>query len=96
MLPFRFASAFKEVENIGTDGSENDIVFESDKKRAKLTARNKFDILPRLKCVGFLDTNAWNPSISTAGITHALQFGNALPKNILGCKQITIIYRPTS
>ena len=55
-----------------------------------------FDILPRLKCVGFLDTNAWNPSISTAGITHALQFGNALPKNILGCKQITIIYRPTS
>ena len=46
-----------------------------------------FDILPRLKCVGFLDTNAWNPSISTAGITHALQFGNALPKNILGCKQ---------
>lgn len=32
MLPFRFASAFKEVENIGTDGSDNDIVFESDKK----------------------------------------------------------------
>lgn len=35
MLPFRFASAYKEVENIGTDDSENDIVFESDKKRAK-------------------------------------------------------------
>lgn len=45
MLPFRFASAFKEVENIGTDGSDNDIVFESDKKRAKLTARNKYKIL---------------------------------------------------
>lgn len=49
MLPFRFASAFKEVENIGTDGSENDIVFESDKKRAKLTARNKDKILDALE-----------------------------------------------
>lgn len=49
MLPFRFASAFKEVENIGTDGSENDIVFESDKKRAKLTARNKYKILDALE-----------------------------------------------
>lgn len=49
MLPFRFASAFKEVENIGTDDSENDIVFESDKKRAKLTARNKDKILDALE-----------------------------------------------
>ena len=49
MLPFRFASAFKEVENIGTDGSDNDIVFESDKKRAKLTARNKDKILDALE-----------------------------------------------
>lgn len=49
MLPFRFASAFKEVENIGTDGSDNDIVFESDKKRAKLTARNKYKILDALE-----------------------------------------------
>ena len=49
MLPFRFASAFKEVENMGTDGSENDIVFESDKKRAKLTARNKDKILDALE-----------------------------------------------
>ena len=49
MLPFRFASAFKEVENIGTDDSENDIVFESDKKRAKLTARNKYKILDALE-----------------------------------------------
>lgn len=30
--------------------------------------------------MGFLDTNVWNPGISTAGITHTLQFGNALPK----------------
>lgn len=49
MLPFRFASAFKEVENMGTDGSDNDIVFESDKKRAKLTARNKYKILDALE-----------------------------------------------
>ena len=49
MPPFRFASAFKEVENIGTDDSENDIVFESDKKRAKLTARNKDKILDALE-----------------------------------------------
>lgn len=37
------------------------------------------DILPILKTAGFLDTNVWNPGISTAGITHTLQFGNALP-----------------
>ena len=49
MLPFRFASAFKEVENIGATGSENDIVFESDKKRTKLTARNKYKILDALE-----------------------------------------------
>lgn len=47
MLPFRFASAFKEVENIGTDGSDNDIVFESDKKRA--TENGLFAFLE--KCV---------------------------------------------
>lgn len=44
-----------------------------------------FDILPRLKAMGFLDTNVWNPGISTAGITHTLQFGNALPKNVFRC-----------
>lgn len=44
-----FNSAFKEVENMGTDGSDNDIVFESDKKRAKLTARNKYKILDALE-----------------------------------------------
>lgn len=41
-----------------------------------------FDILPRLKAVGFLDTYARNPDITIAGITLALQFGNALPKYI--------------
>lgn len=40
------------------------------------------DILPSLKQTGFLDTNVWNPGISTAGITHTFQFGNALPKII--------------
>lgn len=30
--------------------------------------------------MGFLDTNARNPDINIAGITLALQFGNALPK----------------
>lgn len=30
--------------------------------------------------MGFLDTNVWNPCISATGITHTLQFGNALPK----------------
>ena len=44
-----------------------------------------FDILPQLKQMGFLDTNVWNPGISTAGITHTLQFGNALPKNVFRC-----------
>lgn len=43
------------------------------------------DILPRLKAMGFLDTNVWNPGISTAGITHTLQLGNALPKNVFRC-----------
>lgn len=33
----------------GSDGSDNDIVFESDKKRAKLTARNKYKILDALE-----------------------------------------------
>lgn len=46
---------------------------------------NPIDILPRLKAMGFLDTNVWNPGISTAGITHTLQFGNALPKNVFRC-----------
>lgn len=41
-----------------------------------------FDILPSLKQMGFLDTNARNPDIAIAGITLALQFGNALPKYI--------------
>ena len=30
--------------------------------------------------MGFLDTNVWNPDIAIAGITLALQFGNALLK----------------
>jgi len=47
--------------------------------------RGFVDILPRLKAMGFLDTNVWNPGISTAGITHTLQFGNALPKNVFRC-----------
>ena len=41
-----------------------------------------FDILPSLKQMGFLDTDARNPDITIAGITLALQFGNALPKYI--------------
>lgn len=41
-----------------------------------------FDILPSLKQMGFLDTNARNPDITIAGITLAFQFGNALPKYI--------------
>ena len=39
-----------------------------------------FDILPSLKQMGFLDTNARNPDITIDGITLALQFGNVLPK----------------
>lgn len=49
------------------------------------------DILPSLKRMGFLDTNARNPDITIAGITLALQFGNALPKYITGCKNITVV-----
>lgn len=49
------------------------------------------DILPSLKQMGFLDTNARNPDITIAGITLALQFGNALPKYITGCKNITVV-----
>jgi hypothetical protein len=41
--------------------------------------------------MGFLDTNARNPDITIAGITLALQFGNALPKYITGCKNITVV-----
>ena len=41
-----------------------------------------FDILPSLKQMGFLDTNARNPDIAIVGITLASQFGNALPKYI--------------
>ena len=57
----------------------------------QLYRRIEFDILPRLKAVGFLDTNARNPDIAIAGITLALQFGNALPKYITGCKNITVV-----
>lgn len=49
------------------------------------------DILPSLKQMGFLDTNARNPDITIAGITLALQFGNALPKYITGRKNITVV-----
>lgn len=41
--------------------------------------------------MGFLDTSVWNPDITIAGITHTLQFGNALPKNITGCKNVTVV-----
>src|SRR5699024_2553471 len=51
------------------------------------------DILPSLKRMGFLDTNARNPDITIVGITLAFQFGNALPKYITGCKNITVVYR---
>ena len=54
-------------------------------------AVDRFDILPSLKQMGFLDTNARNPDITIAGITLALQFGNALPKYITGCKNITVV-----
>lgn len=53
----------------------------------------RFDILPSLKQMGFLDTNARNPDITIAGITLALQFGNALPKYITGRKNITVVDR---
>src|SRR5699024_12257806 len=61
-----------------------------DYRFSALSATN--DIPPRLKAVGFLDTNARNPDIAIAGITLALQFGNALPKYITGCKHITDVY----
>ena len=54
---------------------------------------HQIDILPSLKQMGFLDTNARNPDITIAGITLALQFGNALPKYITGCKNITVVNR---
>lgn len=57
----------------------------------QLYRRIEFDILPRLKAVGFLDTDIRNPDITIDGITLALQFGNALPKNITGCKNITVV-----
>lgn len=41
--------------------------------------------------MGFLDASARNPDIIIAGITLALQFGNALPKYITGCKNITVV-----
>ena len=49
------------------------------------------DILPSLKQTGFLDTNARNPDITIVGITLTFQFGNALPKYITGCKNITVV-----
>ena len=57
----------------------------NDYGRELLMQAIQVDILPRLKAMGFLDTNVWNPGISTAGITHTLQFGNALPKNVFRC-----------
>lgn len=60
--------------------------------RKKFNLHNlSIDILPSLKQMGFLDTSARNPDITIAGITLALQFGNALPKNIFGCKNITVV-----
>ena len=56
-----------------------------------ITFKGNVDILPSLKRMGFLDTNARNPDITIAGITLALQFGNALPKYITGCKNITVV-----
>lgn len=49
MLPFRFASAYKEVEAIGVKKPGSDIMFESDKKRAGLTAYKKNEILDALE-----------------------------------------------
>ena len=49
MLPFRFASAYKEVEAIGVKKPGSDIMFESDKKRAGLTAYKKEKILDALE-----------------------------------------------
>lgn len=49
MLPFRFASAYKEVEAIGVKKPGSDIMFESDKKRAGLTAYKKNKILDALE-----------------------------------------------
>ena len=62
-----------------------------DYRFSALSATN--DILPSLKRMGFLDTSARNPDITIAGITLALQFGNALPKYITGRKNITVVDR---
>lgn len=53
--------------------------------------RQVVDILPRLKAVGFLDASARNPDITIAGITLALQFGNALPKYIPSLGQLNLM-----
>ncbi len=72
-------------------------IYDKIKERTGLSTRhisrilNHTDILPSLKQMGFLDTNARNPDITIAGITLALQFGNALPKYITGCKNITVV-----
>src|SRR5699024_3511123 len=50
------------------------------------------DTLPSLKQMVFLDTSASNPDITIVGITLDFQFGNALPKNTTGCKDITVVH----
>lgn len=49
MLPFRFVSAYKKVEEMDVKDAEKDIVFESDKKRAKFTEYKKGKILDALE-----------------------------------------------
>lgn len=50
LLPFRFASAYKEIEQMGsTSLSDKDIVFESDKKVAAFTDENKKKVLDALE-----------------------------------------------
>lgn len=50
LLPFRFASAYKEIEQMGsTSLSDKDIVFESDKKVAAFTDENKKKVLNALE-----------------------------------------------
>ena len=68
-------------------------IYDKIKERTGLSTRHISDILPSLKQMGFLDTNARNPDITIAGITLALQFGNALPKYITGRKNITVVDR---
>lgn len=72
-------------QTIYMTGAGYEVTLNGIKGKLKNVFLKYVDILPRLKAMGFLDTNVWNPGISTAGITHTLQFGNALPKNVFRC-----------